>query len=661
MTPFRSTLCLKWFIGVVVKNRCALPMHRWLQRMLVLLVLCSATACSLPTDSNDNFITEKVWTEDRTGQMQIDQVKLLDMRPWEGLLTLGYGHGTVWMRLRIDPSLGNANPEDMLYLRVRPNYLDEVVLIDPLQVPPEQAAIGDRHPLSAQREPSTLLMFEVPAGTGQRDIWLRVNTTSTRMINLEVMNENTMRLSNARISHASAIYLGLMVMFVLWGGVQMIMHPDRLIASFLIYQCLSIIFGIGLIGYTRFYAPSWLEPKWVDLTTSLSGIIATASVITFSKYVMKDLIDKIWEIYLDAIIFIVFPLLVIAVFIGEIRFGLMGNMAMILIMPPILLMIAAISRKETDKPSSPNHSLPKSLIISYLSSTLVLTFLTATPSLGLIKGSEISLYIINFYSIASGMLMLVILNYRNILIEKQRSELLIETQRQRSLANHERIQREEREQLLNMLGHELKTPLSAIRMMLGDNKIPLETSKKMSSAVTDMSQVIERTIQTGLLEDGGITPRLEICQPFAIFEDICRNIKDDHLIQLEISLRSDVNMEAASDPFILLIIFRNMLDNAVKYGKVDSRIKIDCWSSNITNTWHVSICNLPGQSGWPDPQLIFTKYYRSPNANHKTGSGLGLYLVKGLCHKLGGEMSYKPKNESVCFQLSMPRQTKEAA
>lgn len=660
MLVYFSSLQDQWTSGVVgiTQNRPVFAYWRSrMQYMLVLVMLCLTSACSGPMQNEHfNLITEQAWVEDQTGALELDEVKRLPMNPWQGLLALGYGESVVWMRLRIDPALANAKPEDVLYLRIRPSYLDEVVLIDPLQVPPDRPAIGDRYPLSNQAEPATMLMFGVPAGSGQREIWLRLKTTSTRMVYLELMNESAMRNSNARISHSGALYLGLMVMFVLWGGVNMLMRPDRLIASFLIYQCLSIIFGFGLLGYARFYAPPWLDAKWVDLSTSLTGILATGSVITFSKLVMKDLINKGWERFLDSIILTIFPLLVIAVLAGKSSLGLMGNMAIILFVPPTLFFIAVTNSKKPNQITEKSYVLPKYLIVTYLFSTLVLTFMTAIPGLGLIKGSDASLYIINWYSICSGLLMLVMLTYRNKLIENQTSELMIETQRQRDIAHHARVQREERERLLSMLGHELKTPLSSINMILGDQRIPSELSKKIGSSILDMSQVIERTVQTGLLEDNGIEPRWARCQPFGMLAHLCSNDKDASRIALEAATQEDSTFEAISDPFILKIIFRNMLDNALKYSAVGSTVNITFSASNLSNAWNTTIRNSPGQSGWPDTKLIFTKYYRSPHATHKTGSGLGLYLIKSLTHKLSGELEYYSEDGFICFKLSMPNE-----
>ena len=61
-----------------------------------------------------------------------------------------------------------------------------------------------------------------------------------------------------------------------------------------------------------------------------------------------------------------------------------------------------------------------------------------------------------------------------------------------------------------------------------------------------------------------------------------------------------------------------------------------------------------GNAGWPDPQKIFSKYYRSPHAQRQPGTGLGLYLVKHLVDLLGGEISYQPNTDSIQLVVNLP-------
>lgn len=77
--------------------------------------------------------------------------------------------------------------------------------------------------------------------------------------------------------------------------------------------------------------------------------------------------------------------------------------------------------------------------------------------------------------------------------------------------------------------------------------------------------------------------------------------------------------------------------------------------------WSVVVTNAVGRSGLPDPERVFEKYYRSPKASYRSGSGLGLYLVLGLVQEMGGNLRYEPQDEIARFILTMQSQKTEVS
>jgi signal transduction histidine kinase len=69
----------------------------------------------------------------------------------------------------------------------------------------------------------------------------------------------------------------------------------------------------------------------------------------------------------------------------------------------------------------------------------------------------------------------------------------------------------------------------------------------------------------------------------------------------------------------------------------------------------MTISNLPNIAGMPSSDLVFDKFYRNSNAQHISGSGLGLYLVKALTEMLNGSIAYEPENGWVKFILWLPK------
>ena len=111
-----------------------------------------------------------------------------------------------------------------------------------------------------------------------------------------------------------------------------------------------------------------------------------------------------------------------------------------------------------------------------------------------------------------------------------------------------------------------------------------------------------------------------------------------------------------SDPQLLSIVLSNLFNNALKYSPPLSVITIR--AETVTDAGRagiqISVQNVPGAAGLPDPAKVFDKYYRSPGAKKQTGSGLGLYLVHSFTVLLGGQVRYEVAQEQARFTLWLP-------
>lgn len=618
----------------------------WLAHLLFLASLCTASAAGAA-----EHITRRAWLEDPSGQMTLAQVQQQALQPFEGVLARGYGAAPVWLRLRVD-----AAESGPLFLRVRPAYLDAVTLYDPLQGAAPVGTLGDRQPRDAQADPSTVFLFRLPAAPAPRDVWLRVATTSTRLVYAEVLDEAALRRSNAFIEHAGAFYLGLMGLLILWGMVNALLQPDGLIASFLGYQLLTLGFGAGILGYARLYAPPGVPPAAVDLLTNVKGVGASGLVAVFSMFLFRELAPRRWRTRTLAALLSVFPVALLLVLAGHVTAGLRLNMLMALLAPPALWVMAWLSpARQPDDPQADGTALPRWAILLYLGVTMWFTLLTAAPALGWVRGTELQLYIVLFYSLSSGLLMVATLQYRSQRLLRRQSALTLEAQHQRAVAQQERRQRLEREQLLNMLGHELKTPLATMRMLLARPGAAGAVQERLEHAVLDMTQVVERTVQTGQLDEGALPVRPAPTDLSALLKRALAGLPGARRVHLPMPPgEADSAPTVMTDPYLLEVVVRNLLDNALKYSPPDSEVEARLTLPDAQGRWTLVVSNRPGRAGWPDSAQVFEKYYRSPGASHRSGSGLGLYLVRGLTQRLGGRLQYQPDSTHIRFCLTMP-------
>ena len=622
---------------------------------LISLVLCviAFPAHAAPKDT----IVSQAWFEDVTGQMDWAQVQQQPLTPFSGVLSRGYGSPPIWVKLRIDPAISNTPANKPLYLRIRPSYLDTLTVYDPLQSPARQDPIGDRYPLSTQSTYSTRFTVNLPAGSEPRDIWVRLESTSTRMARFEVFNGSDLAISNGMLDVAGSFYLGLLGLFVVWGVIQMALRPEPLMLCFVIHQITALLFGSNTLGYTRLLLNDLISPLVIDRLTSAMVILASAIAVVFAHFLLNEISRARWRTWAIGVILFCFAGLLAVLLSGHVMPALEGNMLMILVVPTVLLAMAMASRPTPN--AKAQGRLPKPWVVGYFVLTLLFTLFAAAPSLGLIKAPELSLYIVLFYSLSSGLLMITMLLYRAHLHLQFQQAQAAKAWANEQRAEQEKAHRLDRERLLAMMGHELKTPLATLRMLLGNQTIPDTLSRRMDASIQDMASVVDRVVQTGRLEDQANFVRRESCVLEDLLESALRDLPETHRVIIT-PLQSGaaatgharhVNASRTlieTDPDLLVIVLRNLLDNALKYGPADAPVTVR-YDNNTR--WSVVVENPPGRAGWPDANHVFDKYYRSPKAGHRAGSGLGLYIVQELAHMIGATITYAPDAEKIRFVL----------
>lgn len=231
--------------------------------------------------------------------------------------------------------------------------------------------------------------------------------------------------------------------------------------------------------------------------------------------------------------------------------------------------------------------------------------------------------------------------------ERKRAE--IELRQARKIAEQALA---EKSRFMDMLTHELKTPISVVRMALGAMKVDGSLKCHAERALADMNDVVERCRQMDNLERQKLIPHAQRCRMDKILSELCSNsLEHDRLL-----ITTEPLPELSTDPQLLRIILGNLIGNAIKYSPPESAINICAGPSQHSGKpgVRVTIQNQPGTAGVPDLDQVFNKYYRSPGACRQTGSGLGLYLVHSFTELLGGQVAYDVAQGKVRFTLWIP-------
>lgn len=224
-----------------------------------------------------------------------------------------------------------------------------------------------------------------------------------------------------------------------------------------------------------------------------------------------------------------------------------------------------------------------------------------------------------------------------------------------------------RSDFVQMVTHELRSPLSAVQSMLRvleEGYVGSITSKQR-----DLIQRSKRRISflLALVNDlldlaaGRMEQLKGEKKEVVLNETITRVTELMHTSAEEKGLKLEV--EIAEEPLVLVGIedglervFMNLVSNAVKYTPAGGSVTVKAWSENDQIKVKVSDTGI----GIPEEALprIFDEFYRARNAKamEMEGTGLGLAIARDVVEQHGGQISVESaEGKGSTFYVSLPK------
>ena len=204
-----------------------------------------------------------------------------------------------------------------------------------------------------------------------------------------------------------------------------------------------------------------------------------------------------------------------------------------------------------------------------------------------------------------------------------------------------------RSNLLDTVSHELRTPLTSIqgytsRLMRQDIVINEEMKQKSLRIIKEQSEKLKR-----LIEDLLTIPDIEGMRLRTVNENIWLNKvleeaelllrkRDGHEIIVNIS---DDFPKIVADKGRLEQVFVNLYENAIKYSYPDTPIIVDV--DQVGNKAVIKVKNSCDKIPKKKLDTLFEKFVRLDDEMTRTtrGTGLGLFIVKGLIEAMNGTIS----------------------
>lgn len=596
----------------------------------------------------EELISQRAFYEDRSAQKTFSEIQSQTFQSFDGLINLGFTRSAIWLRLRIEP--GSQTFVPWIDLRIQPSFIDELVAYDPLFSGNQPVAVtGDRYAWATDQYQSLNLNVLLPQADVARDVWLRMTTTSTAMLYLTALPLSESWAADLTQTLLGAIYLALLGVFVLWGIVEWVRHRDTVMATLVLSQLIGLIYAMAYLGYLRPLWPSAWTLLTPDIVTSMLILTFTPAAYLFEWRFLREYCPKRWLIMLYPLILGVYGVLMVIYALDYERMALNMNMSFVLFLPILNLATILSARRGTKRLAEPPISWRTAMIFYVL--LLFGLVAMSLQFLGVLRATTLSLYGFLAYSLWSAALLMVMLQLRARRIQQQQAKLEQMLHETEVMASSEKRLREEKEQFLAMLTHELKSPLGVVDMTLGARSLTQELRQVAGEAVRDINAVLDRCLQAQRVEEGAVQAGCEPCDIGALITDLIARTAAPDQVKLSLEQTSIV----LTDRALLKTLLGNLLDNAFKYRDPHSLIVVSVRQVLLAakQSIVVTVSNVPGSAGWPDTEQLFTKYYRSPGAHRVTGSGLGLYLVAQLAEVLGFQLQYAPTDTQVVFEVSI--------
>lgn len=228
----------------------------------------------------------------------------------------------------------------------------------------------------------------------------------------------------------------------------------------------------------------------------------------------------------------------------------------------------------------------------------------------------------------------------------------IEQQKQKELS----LQKEKKTLVLS-ISHDIKTPLSAIKLYAKALSKGLYKDKERQTEIFDNIHTkaveIENFVNEIIKASSEEFLNLEVAIGEFYLSQAVEKISDYYCGKLELvktgfMIGEYSNCILKGDLDRLVEVLQNVIENAIKYGdghsiEISFTKEEDCRLITVRN----SGCTLP-KTELPH---VFESFWRGSNAGNKSGSGLGLYICRQLMHKMDGDIFADIDHEMMCVTV----------
>ena len=473
----------------------------------------------------------------------------------------------------------------------------------------------------------------------------------------------TVSTQNIALDHAAqvtALQLGAACTLLLWAAIRFV-HIRKKIYFF---SLVTLIFSIARLLITQpnafvadfnlTSAQIYLLMPFLNLGTMVNGLF-TVHLATASEKTQDQRRSLFYLVFGSTLVIAILSLFTDRKLITGIAISILVTLVFIIVYDFIK--------------SAKNKDDPKLIFILRL---LILMVLAVTFAINLssfifsdvILFQEIRLYNLPFFAfIVSGAL---IIHLVTILDQNISNKFSLDAINALKVAADETALRQNQQRFLSMLMHEIRTPLSVIK--IGADAITKANhpqdqkniwTQRIDTAIDNIAQVIDNCVQAEKQESGLIQPSIQKYVMKNEIESLYKQyLSANSELETRIKFELDVNdsTTVTTDINYVRSILLNLISNAYKYSPPFSTIfvRLHTLQGSNKNSIVFEVENSLGKVEPPDPDQIFQRYYRSESAKKFAGTGLGLWLSQTLAQQIDSCIGMKiTEQKNIVFFFSL--------
>jgi two-component system sensor histidine kinase QseC len=189
--------------------------------------------------------------------------------------------------------------------------------------------------------------------------------------------------------------------------------------------------------------------------------------------------------------------------------------------------------------------------------------------------------------------------------------------------------------------HELKTPLAAIKVQaqvaLAEPDAALQrlAMERVVQGVDRSARLAEQLLLLARLDGHEKLPTAPLTPATVAKNALLANERNARLKNIGVTLSGDMRAEINAEPVLMGILLDNLLDNAIKYGRVGGSIEVAV--QRVGDRVQIIVRD-DGPGVAPDDLARLTNRFFRATGNQATGSGLGLSIVARIAEHFGARL-----------------------